>query len=167
MNARYPISALVPDLLRALFGVTVCGAIALHVGLEAWLFWIVVVIGIAFAVFGVLTALRSAMRIEVRTDKVVYYPGPKTVRLTSLSQLRLEYFSTRRDAERGWMQLTLGDQTGQYIRVDSRLEHFEELVELAARAANKNGLDMTASTVENLSALRGARPGSDPRGGTL
>ncbi len=167
MNARYPFSTLVPDLLRALFGVTVCGAVALHVGLDAWLFWIVGVIGIAFAVFGVSTALRSTMRIEVLADEVVFHPGPKTVRLSNLSQLRLEYFSTRRDAERGWMQLTFGDQSGQYIRVDSRLEHFEELVELAARAANKNGLDMAASTVENLSAMRGARAGHDPRGSAL
>ena len=167
MNARYPFSTLVPDLLRALFGVTVCGAVALHVGLDAWLFWIVGVIGIAFAVFGISTALRSTMRIEVLADEVVFHPGPKTVRLSNLSQLRLEYFSTRRDAERGWMQLTFGDQSGQYIRVDSRLEHFEELVELAARAANKNGLDMAASTVENLSAMRGARAGHDPRGSAL
>ena len=65
------------------------------------------------------------------------------------------------------MQLTLGDQFGQCIRVDSRLEHFEDLVELVARAANKNGLDMAASTVENLSALRGARANTYSSGSAM
>ena len=101
MNLRYPFRALIPDLLRGTFGVTVCAAIAIHVGVDAWLFWIAAVIGIAFAVFGVLTAFRSTMRIAVLPDEIVLQPGPKTVSLSGLSLFKLDYFSTRRDAEDG------------------------------------------------------------------
>jgi hypothetical protein len=66
--------------------------------------------------------------------------------------LRLDYYSTRRDGEGGWMQLRLGDAR-RTIRIDSGLEGFAELVGEAARAAARRDLALDAATLANLEAL--------------
>jgi hypothetical protein len=163
MNFRYPLPALAPDIGRASIGVVATGLVVVAVPVGAFAFWIAAPLCMAFVVFGILTALRATMRIRVASDNVLVGPGARSVRLEALGQFRLDYYSTRRDLEEGWMQLTLADVDGGRLRVDSRLENFEYLVDAAAKAAQACGVALSAASIENLQALqegglrRGAR----------
>jgi hypothetical protein len=74
-----------------------------------------------------------------------------TVRWQGLRRVKLSYFSTRRDRQRGWMQLMLRGDTGM-IRVDSSLEGFEALVARTAEVLNARGLKVSDTTAANFAA---------------
>ncbi len=85
-------------------------------------------------------------------------PFARAIRWDSLRSLRLDYYSTRRDADGrtmqgGWMQLKFRDGR-RTIRVDSELEGFAELAAMAAAEAARRGLALDPATAQNLEALR-------------
>jgi hypothetical protein len=69
-----------------------------------------------------------------------------------IADVKVRYFSTRRDRERGWMQLAVRSGHGR-ITVDSTLEGFAEIAGHAARAAVANGVVLGGATLDNLAAL--------------
>ena len=91
--------------------------------------------------------------ILVAADDVLAHPGAQCLGWAALCGFTLDYYSTRRDREGGWMQLTLTDADGVRLRVDSRLTGFSELVARAVGAALDNSVQMTPTTLENLESL--------------
>ncbi len=149
----YPASAMIGDYARAAAGLVPTLAIlaiapagpvagALLAGLAALFGW-----------FGLRTALRHATHIEA-TEAGLTVSGPlgATIRWADLDALKLAYYSTRRDRRDGWMQLELRDGHST-VRLDSRIEGFNELVERSARAAALRGLQLGPATAANLEAL--------------
>jgi len=84
------------------------------------------------------------------------------IRWEDLRSLRLDYFSTRRDGEGGWMQLRLRDAQ-HTIRIDSELEGFVGLVRVAALEARRRGADLDHATRANLGVL-GIEPAATEAG---
>jgi hypothetical protein len=156
----YSASAMAGDYLRSAAGLVPSGALLVFgsVGTAA-----AVVLGgfaVLFGVFGARTLLRHATRIEMTAQGVrAIGPRPQTILWSDLDRLRLAYYSTRRDRKSGWMQLELGAGHTR-LRLDSRIEGFEELVRRAALAAMARGVALTEATAGNLEAL-GIRPGLD------
>jgi len=114
---------------------------------------ILLAIGSLFAVFMVQTAYRQRQRLQVSASGVCILPVGREIPWEKMTGLRLAYYSTRRDGERGWMQLNLRSDSVR-LTVDSRLIGFRELVEQAADAAHRNGLSLDAATRENLRGLK-------------
>ena len=108
---------------------------------------------ILFFIFGLRTAIRHNTFVEVSDSGVTLRSlwGFK-VTWSELRELKLSYFSTRRDRHGGWMQLRLRGQK-RTIRVDSTLDGFEKLVARAAREARARELELGLETVQNLMAL--------------
>jgi hypothetical protein len=106
-----------------------------------------------FSVFGIRTALRHGTRLEMDED-ALQASGllGGTIAWQSLDDMRLAYYSTRRDRRDGWMQLELRGG-GSVLRLDSRLEGFNAVVERAADAAEARGLRLSGATVANLESL--------------
>ena len=148
-----PTSAMVGDYLRAAAGLgpTLAMLATEPVGLVG----ATVLGGLAalFAVFGVRTALRHGTRFEF-AEGVLRACGPfgASISFRELQQMKLSYYSTRRDGRGGWMQLELRSDAAT-LRLDSRLEGFTELVETSARAAHARGLSLNAATLANLQVL--------------
>ncbi len=112
-----------------------------------------------FSVFGIRTALRHGTRLDM-SEEALRASGPLGGNITwdSLDAMKLAYYSTRRDRRDGWMQLEL--RAGRSVlRLDSRIEGFNAVVERAAEAAETRGLLLSAATLANLEAL-GIRPRS-------
>jgi hypothetical protein len=80
-------------------------------------------------------------------------PLGAAIRWDELRALRLDYYSTRADRERGWMQLKLADAQ-HTIRIDSDLEGFAQVAERAALEAARLDLALDPGTLNNLVALR-------------
>lgn len=153
MTHMYPTSSVLSDYLRAGVGVAITGGPALLMDqLPALSMAILGGLAGLFAGFAIQTAWRQHSTVETSNEAIAFSPKGTRLRWDALTEIRLAYYSTRRDAERGWMQLTLREGSRR-IRVDSRLEGFTDVARRAAGAAWRNGLAIAPSTVSNLSAL--------------
>jgi hypothetical protein len=153
----YPSSAMVGDYLRAAAGFVPVAAILATTSVGAVSGTILGGFALLFSVFGIRTALRHGTRVEM-TEEGLRASGPlgRAIAWDQLDGLKLAYYSTRRDRRDGWMQLELraGPST---LRMDSRIDGFNEVVARAARAGEARGLALDPATAANLEAL-GLRP---------
>jgi hypothetical protein len=79
-------------------------------------------------------------------------PLGAAIRWADLRVLRLDYYSTRRDQEEGWMQLRLRGG-GRTLRIDSGLDGFAEVALAAARHARAREVELDDTTHGNLRML--------------
>lgn len=150
---RYPATALLGDYLRAGvgFAATACPVLFLETAPP-----VTAVLGsfaVLFAIFGLRTALRQSTVIEMSDDAItIVGKGGKKLEWREVRQLRLDYYSTRRDREGGWMQMKISGPAGD-IRIDSSLDGFGDAVCQAVNRAAACGVGVTATTQGNLRAL--------------
>ncbi|MBV8119218.1 MAG: hypothetical protein JO081_04670 [Alphaproteobacteria bacterium] len=149
----YPGSAMVGDYLRAGVGFIPAMAILVSAPIGPVATGLSAGFAALFGVFGLRTALRHVTQIEA-TETGLSASGPlaTTIRWAELNRIKLAYYSTRRDRRDGWMQLELRAR-GASLRLDSRIEGFEQLVEQSARAAAEHGVEISAATAANMEAL--------------
>lgn len=119
--------------------------------------WIVGLLLGAMALLFLLFLLRTAQRqftVVHVGDKGIRATGPmgKAIAWADIADLRLRYFSTRRDKQKGWMHLTLKGGGGK-LKVESSLSGFEDVVDRAVDAARAKGLRLEPTTLNNLAAL--------------
>ena len=134
----------------------------LFTDLVPFVFCILVGMALLFGVYGLRTALLQATTLTVDGD-VVRQEGPlgtlfdRELLWADLRDIRLRYFSTRRDRKQGWMQLILR-ATGKSvsrgnIRLDSNLMGFEEVVRQAYDGSVRRGLPIDPTSASNLASM--------------
>jgi len=150
---RYQAYRVWPDVARGLAGFAVtAGPLPWLLGSPIPLF-ILGGLSVAFAIFTAVAVRR--MRTVVRLDEFgisTSGSGGATVSWNDMQAVDLSYFSTRRDRERGWMQLRVRGNTGT-IRIDSSLDGFRMVADRAIAAATARDLPITETTLANMSAL--------------
>jgi len=119
--------------------------------------WVLTAAAALFLVYFGRTVCRQLTHIAL-DETGIRVSGPAVgllsaaIRWEDLRSLRLDYYSTRRDREGGWMQLRLRD-AGRTIRIDSELVGFVDLVRAAVLEARRHGIDLDEPTRVNLDAL--------------
>jgi len=150
---RYPARALVADYLRGATGLGASAGLLLlaHPALLPGL--VLAMAAALFLVYFARTVCRQVTRI-VLDEAGISAKGPlgATIRWDSLCALRLEYYSTRRDREEGWMQLKLRDATST-LRIDSEIAGFAELVRAVLAQASLRGVVLDEGSRANLRVL--------------
>lgn len=115
--------------------------------------WVLAAAAALFLVYFGRTVCRQLTRFELdQTGIRVKGPLGAAIRWEDLRALRLDYYSTRRDREEGWMQLRLRDARCT-IRVDSELDGFADLVRIVVLEARRRGIDLDEATRANLDVL--------------
>ena len=152
---RYSASGLAADYCRAGIGLfATAGPLALldPTG-TGGLVYILASLAILFGVFAVRTLIRQLTVYEA-TETGLRVSGPIGFQLawSDVSDVRLEYYSTRRDRGRGWMQLRVRG-AGRTVRLDSTLESFSDIVGRAAEEAACRGIVLGDATLDNMRAL--------------
>jgi hypothetical protein len=150
---RYSWRSLLPDYAGSAVGLA-CSLGPLAIAQPAApVAWLLAAIAALFLVYFGRTVCRQLTHIEL-DEAGIRAEGPlgAAIRWENLRSLRLDYFSTRRDSEEGWMQLRLRDAR-RTIRMDSELDGFIDLVRVAVREARRRGIDMDEPTRANLEAL--------------
>ena len=106
-----------------------------------------------FLVYFGRTVCRQLTHIEL-DEAGIRARGPlgAAIRWEDLRSLRLDYYSTRRDREGGWMRLRLRDAR-RTMRIESELDGFAELVGAVALEARHRGVDFDEVTRANLAVL--------------
>lgn len=155
---RYSPASLRADYVRAGVGLALSGGPLVVVASHPVATWILGGLAALFVLFGLRTALRQAVRYHV-TDESIARAGVPTLGIgaarlswSQLTKVRLRYYSTRRGRDGGWMQLILkaGRDT---LRIESSLEGFDAIAAVAARAAERRGLEPDPATLNNFTAL--------------
>ena len=157
---RYPLGSLLADYGRGALGLALTVPVVAFVDPAPIVFWLFALCAAISALFVARTALRQVTALTY-DDTGVWQSGPWRRRIAwdELTDLRLKFFSTRRDRSVGWMQLTLKGG-GRTIGVESTLEDFEALTARAFDAARARDLALGDATLANLLAL-----GIDPEPG--
>jgi hypothetical protein len=158
---RYSGRVLAGDYLRAGSGLAITAGPALWLEPAPAVAGILYALSLLFGAFALRTGLRHLTVIEVTADGIVSR-GPISCRIPwrGVTRLRLDYFSARREAQRGWMQLKI---SGRYrrIRIDSTIDGFEALAATVAATARQYAIPMTDTAVANFDALGIAVDGGD------
>ena len=155
---RYPPKALMGDYLRAGGGLAITGGPALFLPTATPVTVIFGALAMLFGIFGLRTALRQFTVIEMSDEAItVVGAGGKRMAWCDVRQLRLDYYSTRRDSQGGWMQMKISTSGG-HIRIDSALDGFAGLAGEAAAHAAAHGVAMNETTRGNFRAMGVAPP---------
>ena len=150
---RYSWRALLPGYAGSAAGLAFSLAPLALVHPAAPVAWVLAAAAALFLVYFSRTVCRQLTHFEL--DKTgIRAKGPlgAAIRWEDLRALRLDYYSTRRDGEGGWMQLRLRDAR-RTIRIDSELEGFVDLVRIVVLEARRRGIDLDGSTRANLDVL--------------
>src|SRR5690606_2184404 len=98
-------------------------------------------------------AIRQLTAVTLH-EEGVSTSGPRaaTVLWRDMDRVDMRYFSTRKDREKGWMELRLmaGKKA---VKVDSALDGFVEIARAAADAAAVRGRELSPTTRENFLAI--------------
>ena len=149
---RYPRRSVAADVAAGASGIAIC-ALPLAAGAPPGWLGALLAGGLAlFAAFTVESCARLRRRYRVDEAGLRVDPAGTAIRWDDLDALELRYYSTRRDGRGGWLQLRLR-AGGRGLRVDSRLQDFEQVLERALAAAARRDVALPAATVANLHAL--------------
>ena len=158
---RYPQKQINQDYVRGGAGLALTALPIAFLTLHTMFFWPLLAGAVLFAVYTVRTVLRQ-LTVFHSSEQGIAAHGPlaSAIAWNDLADLRLRYFSTRRDRKDGWMQLTLRGG-GQTMRLESPLIGFADIADRAADAARANGLPLNDATMNNLVALGIDHPDPD------
>ena len=160
---RYPPAAMLSDYVVSGGGLALTLPPLAVFDLPVLTVWILALMSLGFAAHGIGVVRRQRIRVETDADGLWFSPPRRRIAWNGITRFGLSYFSTRRDGAHGWMELKLAGP-GATLRVDSRLERFDELVGRAWRAALRCGVELDTTTRANLQAL-GITAGEPGTGG--
>ena len=153
ISYRYPLRALLPQYIRGSFGLALTAGSLLFADTTNT---VSVILGSGVVAFSGYLAhavlCNGSVIISDENSIAVGGISARRINWIDLSDLRLRYFSTRRDGENGWMQLVL-KKPGVSIRIESTLTGFKDIVTISIISAHQRGLQLSPSTLENLKAL--------------
>jgi hypothetical protein len=150
---RYSWQSLFPDYAGGAIGIALTLGPLTLVNPAEPVAWVLGAAAALFLVYFGRTVCRQLTHIEL-DETGIRARGPlgAAIRWEDLRSLRLDYYSTRRDREGGWMQLRLRD-THHTIRVDSELEGFVDLVRAVVLEVRRRGIGMDEPTRVNLEVI--------------
>ncbi len=150
---RYPLRALWASYARAAVGVGMMAVPLATAQLGAT--GAVVLTGLAavFLGYGLRTALRHATRYGF-DDRGVVAIGPvsRAIEWSDVVNVKLSYYTTKRDGTSGWWQLDIKGRDST-MRIESTLDGFGAVAERAVREARMRGVELSPTTIENLDPL--------------
>ena len=151
---QYTLSVLAPHYIRGGIGIVLMGGPLLFADTTD-IAAAILAIGAAAFTFHVLhTVLQHACTIECDAAGIAVRGAvTRYIVWTELRDVRVRYFSTRRDRQNGWMQLVLKGPHAT-IRIESTLSGFDDIVAVAVKAADQNKLSLSPITLGNIEVLR-------------
>ena len=160
---HYEASGLRADALRAGVGLVLSTIILIVVRENTVVAAILALVVLPFLTFSLRVWARSRTVVDLSDDsitaRVLGTPGLSifardcvSLPWQDLCMVRLRYFSTQRNQEAGWMELTLKARK-KTLKLDSTIKDFRDIDERAAWAARDGRLALSPATVSNLGAL--------------
>ncbi len=155
---RYPTSALAWDYVRAITGLILSAMPIMFAQPIPIIQYFLGAIAALFAFFGIRTLLRQMSRVELG-DAGIRTVGPlgAAIAWDQLESIELRYYSTRRDQQRGWLQLKLRG-AGRRLAYDSSLSDFVTVARRAVAEAQSRDHALEPATLSNLEMIGAGEP---------
>jgi hypothetical protein len=150
---RYARRALAADYARGGIGFLLSAGPLMFVYVGRTVTAVLVALAVTFVVYGFRTACRGITRVRVDDDGIAI-EGLRRSRLSwyEITEMRLSYYSTKRDGRGGWMQLRLNGPCGA-MRFESSIDGFADIAQRAYLAAGARGISPGPATLANLRLL--------------
>jgi hypothetical protein len=150
----YPPKLMAPDLAKSIVGLLICGVIALIPDMLKLIQWTAAGLALLFVFYFARTLIRFQSKLFVSEYgiRLSGLRGGTAFAWTELSRFRLRYFSTKRDGNKGWFELTLHAGETKIV-AESTLDGFDELLEISRDWAKDNQLLVDDVTRTNLMRL--------------
>lgn len=150
---RYPARVIMADYGRAGAGAILTLGPLLVIPVTTIAGTILFMLGVLFVAFALRTWSRQKLVIGFDDSGVTATALlRKNIAWRDIVSLQLRYYAVKRDRSQGWMHLTLRSADSK-IQMESTLDAFEKIVGAAAQAAQRNGVGLSAPTIENIRAL--------------
>ena len=160
---KYRRGAILGDYVRAGIGALLTGVPMLFVAGSPATLIVLGILTALFALFGFRTLIRHLTVVKLSPEGIRVHGGlGGAIAWQELDQLKLGYYTTRRDRQGGWMQLALRGG-GKQLKFDSSLEGFDRLVRQSVAAAAANDLSVSDATRANLASMDIPAPGPASR----
>ncbi|WP_430475279.1 hypothetical protein ACQ0MK_06140 [Thalassospira lucentensis] len=147
----YPPKLMAPDLAKSVVGLLICGVIALIPDMLSIIKWTAAGLALLFVFYFARTLMRFQSKLYVSEYgiRLSNMRGGTAFAWSELSKFRLRYFSTKRDGNKGWFELTI--QAGESkIVAESTLDGFDDLLDISRDWAKDNNLLVDDVTRTNL-----------------
>lgn len=150
---RYPMRVLWASYLQAGVGFAMMTALMVTAAPGATVSVVLIALAALFLGYGLRTALRQATRYGC-DERGIAAIGPvsRAIEWGEVVNVKLSYYTTRRDGTSGWWQLDIKGRDSR-MRIDSTLDGFGAIAERAIREARARGVELSPTTVENLAPL--------------
>ena len=122
---------------------------------------------LVFLIYGVKSLLRSQEKISLSTDGLQVFrqgwgrvspftiqPANISLAFAEISALKLAYYSTRRDGEKGWMELVLKTPETKLV-VESEIKGFRQIAMTCYSHAKRQGIQLSLASERNFAVLLG------------
>jgi hypothetical protein len=150
---QYPLSSLYGDYIRAAIGVLFFGMPLYFVKDSPILSTILTGILLVFIGFAAKIALRQLTIIETEEEGIIANgPLGRRIAWRDINKVALKFYSTRRDKNEGWMQLTLYSAT-EKMTLESSLDGFNDVADAVVQAGFRNNAEMDETTMENIASM--------------
>ena len=147
----YPPKLMAPDLAKSIVGLLICGVIALIPDMLEIIQWTAAGLAFLFVFYFARTLIRFQSKLFVSEYgiRLSSLRGGTAFAWPELSKFRLRYFSTKRDGNKGWFELTLHAGETKIV-AESTLDGFDDLLEISRDWAKDNQLLVDDVTRTNL-----------------
>ncbi|MEK9842279.1 MULTISPECIES: hypothetical protein [unclassified Thalassospira] len=147
----YPPKLMAPDLAKSIVGLLICGVIALIPDMLEIIQWTAAGLALLFVFYFARTLIRFQSKLFVSEYgiRLSSLRGGTAFAWPELSKFRLRYFSTKRDGNKGWFELTLHAGETKIV-AESTLDGFDDLLEISRDWAKDNQLLVDDVTRTNL-----------------
>jgi len=150
---RHTPRTLAPDYMRAIGGILLTAGPLLFAQTTGTVAWILGAGVLLFGGYAIHTAIRHVSTVRCDENGIsVTGPFRRAVDWDDLTDVRLRYFSTRRDGRNGWMQLIVKGPHAS-IRIESTLTGFKDIVAHAVKMADRNEIQLSSTTLGNIEVL--------------
>ena len=143
------------DYFKALIGICFSLVPYLFFKISNELTFIFIFIFIIFVYYGFETFLRNISEIIV-TDNGIYQKNAilkeKYLSWDKIDTIKLRYFSTRRDKEKGWLELSIY-KNNRKIKIYSSITNFSIILNIIANKAKNNNFEINNNTRLNFRAF--------------
>jgi len=155
---RYPRRAFWVALARAGLGFALAAVLLFAAAGEPLVVALALGIVALFAAYGFRALVRARQAVVLSPDGVAIVGAfARAIRWNELTGVRLAYYTTRRDGENGWMELSLRSGRTR-IALESELDGFADIAMASGRAAARRGLPLSAASQRNFAALEAGAP---------
>ena len=152
---KYRISFLLTNYIKATIGIAISVFPIFILEAAGLIKYFLLLIFVIFILLLIKTIFNQMVTVFISNDSIEIlelFIRKRKIKWDKVKKFELQYYSTRQDKEKGWMQLKVSDKKNTII-IRSAISDFEAIAKKTACIASNNDITLTNRTVINYKAI--------------